>query len=195
VVDRLRVLWNRPLRDSDRPRLFAIAVALIAAAAAVLTQLEQPARSPRMQTPDRPPAPVSPAPEPVLTPAASAPPGAPSGEGTRTPVAASRADVAASKQAARRFLARYLPYTYGRGQARRVRPAAAALRRRLAAQRPRVSAGERRRRPRLVLLQSDTVGHRHAELVALVSDGRRRYTVALELARTRAGWQVDRVGS
>jgi hypothetical protein len=46
----------------------------------------------------------------------------------------------------------------------------------------------------LVLLQSESVGHRHAELVALVSDGRRRYTVGLELARTTAGWQVTGVG-
>jgi hypothetical protein len=195
VVDRLRLLWNRPLRDRDRPRLFAIAVALIAAAAAVLTGLERPAPSPRAQPPDDPPSVVSPAPEPVLTPAASAPPAQPSEEGTRTPVAASRADVAASKRAARRFLARYLPYTYGRGRARRIRPATPGLRRRLCAQRPRVPARDRRRAPRLVLLQSDTVGHRHAELVALVSDRRRRYPVALELARTRAGWQVDRVGS
>jgi hypothetical protein len=37
VVDRLRLFWNRPLRDGDRPRLFAIVVALIATAAAMLT--------------------------------------------------------------------------------------------------------------------------------------------------------------
>jgi hypothetical protein len=193
VVDRLRLFWNRPLRDSDRPRLFAIAVALIAAVAAVLTQLERPGPSLRAQPPDGRPAAGAPAP--LLTPAASAPPAEPSEEGTRTPVAASRVDVAASKRAARRFLARYLPYTYGRGRARRIRPATPALRRRLFDNRPRVPARERRRAPRLVLLQSESVGHRHAELVALVGDGRRRYTVGLELARTRAGWQVDRVGS
>jgi hypothetical protein len=192
VVDRLRLLWNRPLRDGDRPWLFAAAVALIAAAAALLTQLDRPGPSPRAQPPDGPPA--AGAPEALLTPVASPPPAEPGEEGTRTPVAASRADVAASKRAARRFLARYLPFTYGRGKARRIRPATAALRRRLAAQRPRVPAGERRRSPRLVLLQSDAVGRRHAEFVALVGDGRRRYTVALELARTRAGWQVDRAG-
>ena len=32
-----------------------------------------------------------------------------------------------------------------------------------------------------MLLQSNSVGHRHAELLALVDDGKRRYTVALEL--------------
>ena len=192
MVDRLRLLWNRPLRDSDRPRLFAIAVALIAAAAAVLTQLERPGPSPRTQPPDGRPAAGAPAP--VLTPAASAPPAEPSKEGTRTPIASSHADVAASNHAARRFLAGYLPYTYGNGRARRIRPTTAALRRRLSANRPRVPARERRRRPRLVLLQSDAVGHHHAELVALVSDGRRRYTVALELSRAAASWRVERVG-
>jgi hypothetical protein len=195
VVDRLRLFWNRPLRDSDRPRLFAIAVALIAAAAVMLTQLERPASSTRAQPPRDPAAADSSAAEAALTRPASARAAEPSGEGTRTPIAASQADVAASKHAARRFLARYLPYTYGRGRARRIRPATPALRHRLVAQRPRVPARERRRSPRLVLLQSDTVGHHHAELVALVSDGRRRYTVGLELARTGTGWQVARVGS
>ena len=139
VVDRLRLFWTRPLRDSDRPRLFAIAVALIAAAAAMLTQVERRGTSPRVKPPGAPPA--AGAPESALTPAASFTPAEPSEEGTRSPVAVSQADVAASKQAARRFLARYLPYTYGRGRARRIRPATAGLRHRLVAQRPRVSGG------------------------------------------------------
>jgi hypothetical protein len=130
-----------------------------------------------------------------LTPAASSTPAEPSGGGTRSPVAASRADVAASKRAARRFLARYLPYEYGRGPARRIRPATGELRRRFALQQPRVPARERRRTPRLVLLQSNTVGHHRAALTALIDDARRRYTVGLELMRAAAGWQVARVGS
>jgi hypothetical protein len=195
VVDRLRVFWNRPLRDADRRRLFAIAVGLIAAAAAVLTQVEGPRPSPRPQPADGPPAAFSSTPEPVPTPAASARPVQPSEEGTRTPVAASGADVAASKRAARRFLARYLLFTYGRGRPRRISLATDSLRRRLAAQRPRVPARERRLTPRLVLLQSNTVGHHRAALTALVDDGRRRYTVGLELMRAAAGWRIDRVGS
>src|SRR5829696_1986865 len=153
VVDRLRLFWNRPLRDSDRLRLFAIAVALLAAAAAMLTQLERPASSTRAAPPDDQAAVASSGAEAALSPAASVPAAEPSGEGTHTPIAVSRADVVASKHAARRFLARYLPYTYGRGRARRIRPATAALRRRLSAQRPRVPVRERRRLPRLVLLQ------------------------------------------
>ena len=49
--------------------------------------------------------------------------------------------------------------------------------------------------PRLVLVQASGVGRREAALVALVSDGARRYTVPVELERAAAGWRVTRVGS
>ena len=192
MVDRLRLSWNRPLRDGDRLRLFAIAVALIAGAAAALTQLERPAPQRQARQPDTPrttaPPSAEPPPSPVATPV-------PAEEGSRTTVAASRADVAASKRAARRFLAGYLPFTYGRRPARRIDNATTALRHRLEQQRPRVPAAERRRTPRLELLQSDSVGRDRAELVAVVDDGKHRYTVPLELTRARAGWQVARAGS
>ena len=191
MVDRLRLLWNRPLRDADRRRLFAVAFALIAAAAALLPLLERPARTAPPQRPS--PAPAAPAVA-VLEPVPVAP-DEPAGEGARTPVAVSRADVAASKRAARRFLAGYLPYTYGRLEPEEIRAATAALRRRLAAEPPRVPAGERRSAPRVVLLQSNTVGSERAGLTALVDDGRRRYSVALALVMTGAGWRVARVGS
>jgi hypothetical protein len=53
VADRLRLFLNRPLQDGDRPRLFAIAVAVIAAAAGVLTLLDDagPARGMTRETP------------------------------------------------------------------------------------------------------------------------------------------------
>ena len=38
-------------------------------------------------------------------------------------------------------------------------------------------------------------GAARAELVALIRDGTRRYTVPLELTRGRAGWTVTAVGS
>jgi hypothetical protein len=195
VVDRLRLVWNRPLRDSDRLRLFAIAVALIAAAAAALTQLEGPSPAPRPHRAASSPVtkPQAPATAPTATPDMAR--GEPSEEGSRTVVRPSRADVTASKQAARRFLAGYLPYTYGRVHARAIQSATGALQRRLVAQRPRVPAGERRRSPRLTLLQSNSIGHRHAELLALVDDGERRYTIALELIRTGTGWRVTRAGA
>jgi hypothetical protein len=53
-----------------------------------------------------------------------------------------------------------------------------------------VPRAEARRRARVLLLHAEGAG-----IVALVSDGARRYTVALELARTDAGWRVVDVGS
>jgi hypothetical protein len=58
-----------------------------------------------------------------------------------------------------------------------------------------VPARERRLRPRLVLLQSDAVIRRRAQLLALVGDGARRYTLRLALARTPGGWAVTDVGA
>jgi hypothetical protein len=46
----------------------------------------------------------------------------------------------------------------------------------------------------VVLVQSNGVGRVRAELVALVGDGARRYTVPLELTRGPAGWKVTAVG-
>ena len=81
------------------------------------------------------------------------------------------------------------------GRAGRIAAASDALRRRLAARPPRVPARERHRRPHVVLVQSNGVGRGRAELVALIRDGTRRYTVPLELTRGRAGWTVTAVGS
>jgi hypothetical protein len=100
-----------------------------------------------------------------------------------------------SKRAARRFLAGYLPYAYGRASVGEIRAVSDRLRRRLARDRPRVWARERRRRPRTELLQAEGVSRRHAHVAALVSDGARRYTVPLELERSSAGWTVTDVGS
>jgi len=199
VVDRLRLLLNRPLNDADRPRLFAIAAALIVAAAVALTALDDAGPARQRDQPTAPaPAPLdattdvaaasSPSPAPRAAP--------PSEEGTPAPgAAASRADVAQAKRAARRFLAGYLPYTYGQRAAHQIEDVDPDLRRRLASDRPRVPPRERRRRPRLELLHADGAGRDRARMVALVSDGRRRYTVDLELARTSSGWQVAAVGS
>jgi hypothetical protein len=120
----------------------------------------------------------------------------PSEEGLPTAATeASRADVAAAKRAARRFLTGYLAFTYDRGPVRAIHGADPALERRLARHPPRVPARERARHPRLRLLQSDGVSRKAASLVALVDDGARRYTLALELARTGSRWMVTSVGS
>ncbi len=197
MVDRLRLLLNRPLRDGDRPRLFSIAVAVIAGTAAVLALLDDGEIS--SQPPPRAAPPASVPPAPAGPPKASLAPAAarqaPSEEGN--PPAGSqpsKASIAQSKEAARRFLTGYLPYTYGRGSASRIAPVDPELRDRLAGERPRVPARESRRRPRLELIQSDGVSRERAQLVALVGDGKRRYTVRLQLARSPSGWRVTDLG-
>ena len=195
MIDRLRVLLNRPLRDTDRRRLFVAAVAVIVLGAGALALLDGPAPHPQLEARSSSPAP--PSAQPTDVPAEDAASvEAPSEERSPRPeLESSRADVAATKRAARRFLAGYLAYTYGRRSARRIASASAQLRRRLAAHPPRVPPGERRRRPRVVLVQSNAVGRVRAELAAVVRDGARRYTVPLELTRGRAGWKVTAVGS
>jgi len=191
VVDRLRLFFNRPLQDGDRPRLFAVAVAVIAAAAGMLALLDDagPARTVSRET-----APRTADAAPSSTAAAIVPastPQAPSEESDPPAgLRATRTDVARSKRAARRFLAGYLPYTYGRGPARRIRSATPELRAELARERPRVPAAERRRRARVELVQSNGVSRERADLVALVRDGARRYGVHLQLANTPTGWLV-----
>jgi hypothetical protein len=192
VIDRLRLWLNRPLRDPDRPRLFAAAVATILAGAGVLTFLDAPHRRPPRHSP-APAARTAPSPG---TPVTVAPTDGPSDEDPRTTsTPASRDGVEAAKRAARRFLADYLPYTYCRRPARSIRGATARLRRRLATQQPRVPPAVRRRHPRVLLVQAEGVRRTHAAATALVGDGGHRYTVELELRRARSGWTVTNVGA
>ena len=195
MIDRLRAFLNRPLRDTERRRLFVAAIAVILAGAGALARLDGP--TPRPQRPARSSPHAPPPAQPATLPAADAVSlEAPSEEGTpRKGLEGSRADVAATKRTARRFLAGYLAYTYGRRSARGIASASAQLRRRLAAKPPRVPARERHRDPRIVLVQSNGVGRVRVELVALLGDGARRYTVPLELTRGRSGWKVTAVGS
>jgi hypothetical protein len=194
VIDTLRAWLDRPLPDGDRRRMFGLAVAVIVAGAAGFALLDHPG-PPARHVARRAPSPARRAP-PAAAPPAGAALHAPSEEG-RPPAAlqATRTDVAAAKRAAGRFLAGYLPYTYGRRDPRSIAAAAPQLVRRLESQRPRVPAGERRRRPRVVLVQADAAGPVIARATALVSDGARRYTVPLRLARQRSGWKVIDVES
>jgi hypothetical protein len=188
MVDRLRQILNRPIADGDRQRLFLIVVAILAGAALILALVDD--TGPEPAAPERP---ERPAPAAFRVPAAT--PSAPSEEGNPpASLQGSRRDIARSKQAARRFLARYLPYTYGRGRADRIPAATPELRAALSRARPRGPARSLRRRPRLELLQSNGVSRERAKLVALVRDGRLRYTVRLRLANTAAGWLVTELG-
>jgi Family of unknown function (DUF6459) len=199
VIDALRGFLNRPLDDGDRPRLFVVAVAVIVAAAAAFGVFAD--RGPRTTAPRLPersreslPA-TAPAPAVTAPPTVASAPTLPSEEGRPSANATGpSADVKAARRAARRFLVGYLPYTYGRRAARRVPAASLALHRRLAAERPHVPARERRRRARVVLVNADAVSHDAAALTALIDDGARHYTIALELERSGGRWTVTDVG-
>jgi hypothetical protein len=197
VIERPQAFMHRPLRDADRPRLFALAVVLLVTGAAAFALIDRP-------TPHPAPAPAGgqvpePAPAAVQLPEAPGPaidPEAPSEEG-KPPGAmrVTREQVAAAKRAGRRFLTGYLPYSYGQRDAERIPASSARLRARLQRERPRVPASVRDRRPQVVLLHADGVARRNGELTALVSDGAHSYSVRLELERAAAGWQVTDVGS
>jgi hypothetical protein len=194
VFDALRQYANRPLRDGDRVRLFVCAIAVILAAAGVLALLEGGGPAPERAEAPRP-RPTATATVAPAGPTATATPVAPPSEEGPAKVA-SRAEVRAAKVAARRFLAGYLPFSYGHGRAREIRGASGELVRALAAQRPRVPHRIRERRARVRLLQSNGVDARAASLTAFVADGNGVYTVALELERAAGGrWTVTGVES
>src|SRR4051794_15771055 len=110
MVDRLRLFLNRPLSESDRPRLFAIAVVLIFAVAGLLAVFHDTTPSaPRAVASDPPIPPPAVAAAPAVLPSST--PTVPSEEGTAAPdVLASPAQVRGAKRVARRFLAGYLRY-------------------------------------------------------------------------------------
>jgi hypothetical protein len=180
----LRAWLERPLADVDRPRLAVVCLTIIATGATIMlaTRADPPPRARK----------------PVAT--ASAPMAAPSPSITAaprsTPPRVTAADIRHAKRSARRFLAGYLTYTYGRGRARTILAATPELRRMLARQPPRVRrARDRRRRARVELIQTDDVATSGIGLIALVADGARRYSVRLVLQRSGDRWLVTRVGA
>jgi hypothetical protein len=200
VIDALRAFANRPLPEAARTRIFIAVVVVItgAAVALALTGRDHPVRHATLERLTLP-VPSLPATSPAV-PAArpttqAVTPQAPSEEGRPDHTAASSAQTAAAKHAARRFLSGYLPYAYGQRRTRSIPAATPGLRRRLAAQPPRVPRWETRRHPRVVLVQSDGAGGERATVTALVDDGARRYTIGLELEHGRSGWLVSDVGS
>jgi hypothetical protein len=198
VIDRARIALNRPLEDGDRPRLFAIAAGVIVTGALVLALVGRTPPRPASHEDQPPPAPTAAAPAaPPAAPALAdpAPTAPPSEEAQPNPaVDLPRREQRAVKQTARTFLAGYLAFSYGHAPARRIRGATGSLRSQLAAHPPRVPPRERRRRPRVVLLQLDGAGKTWAGGVALVDDRARRYSVGLTLARRDGAWQVTRAG-
>ena len=200
MVDQLRVYLHRPLRDGDRPRLFAVAVAVIAAGAAVLgcarrrrRPLAAASTIPAARTRSRPRRECAGSAHELGRAARCR-----SERGRAADAAATHAtaaEIAAAKRTARRFIAGYLAFTYDQAPASAIRDIDPRLERELADDPPRVPARERARHPRVRLLQTDGVSPSAASLLALVDDGARTYTLTLELAHTAAGWTVTSVGS
>lgn len=191
MIDRLIAWWNRPLDEAERRRMFAFAaLALVALAVLLIARQQEEPVARRAAAPAPPP--------PEAQPPARAVPAQGSEESGEEPdpqnddrYAPAPVDVADAKRAARRFLAGYLPYTYGRADAGMIRSADPALREELASQPPRVPPTvARRARPRVTTLQAETATRERASVLALVADGKRRYTIELELEREGREWRV-----
>ena len=113
-------------------------------------------------------------------------------EAKRAPAVTPR-EARRARAAARAFLDGYLPYSYGRVDADRIRGAAPPLLRALHDAPPRVPAAVARARPRLVSLRPEAAtGDRDVLIVAAVDDGRRRYDVPAHGAPRRRSLGRDR---
>lgn len=108
------------------------------------------------------------------------------GTGDGTPAPPERT-VRAARGAARRFLAAYLAYTYGRVGALPDGVAAPALVRELGASPPEVPTEVAARRPRVRRLELQWAGPTEATAVATIDDGARRYPVVAVVRRAAAG--------
>jgi hypothetical protein len=103
-------------------------------------------------------------------------------------------DARAAAAAARALLEGYLPYSYGRADAERIRAAAIPLLRELEASPPRVPASVAHARPQLVSVHAEAAtGGSGVDVVAVVEDGRRRYRIPLAVRDTGRGWVVTAV--
>lgn len=177
---RLRSLRERPISDSERPRAFALAIAVVLATAVGLLALGQPEPA-KDQPPPSSTGPVATGDSPVV----------PTGGEEPKPALASRSG---ALRAGRRFLTGYLDYLYGRGSARRIRGATAELSRRLRRDRPRVSPATRRRNPRIAEISTKALGGGRTHVVAEIDDGEiARYPIELVLAGRGGRWLVTRV--
>jgi hypothetical protein len=178
VIDRLRELLDRPIADSERPRLFWLAAATLVAVAIVLIAFG-PSTSDKAP-PSAPPATAPSAPLAAPAPTAPTPPPIPS----------------VVERSARRFLAGYLRFIYGRAEAGEIEAAAPALRRRLARTRLRVPPATRRRRPRVLELEAQRLPSGAVAIRAEVADGGvAHYPVHLKVRRVGGRWTVVEAGS
>jgi hypothetical protein len=200
---------------SDRRRKLASAAVVLLGITAFST-LREPGPPPRHDARPQQPADTSeiraepfPAPElghdgdsheatPPFSPApstSSAPAAASQGEREpKSPPAVAPHKARAATAAARAFLAGYLPYSYGRSDAERIRAAAWRLLRELQASPPRVPAMVARARPRLISVRADAAtGDLDVDVLAVVDDGQRRYGIPLAVRHAGRRWIVTAV--
>lgn len=179
MIAGLRALLERPIADSERRRAFVLATVIVVLAGVSLVAL-------------RPAGEQSQAP-PVTTSQVPQRPGGDPSRGNGTP--GGSAPSTQAEAAARRFLAGYLPYIYGRGSASAIRAASPQLGRRLRRERPRVSPATRRRRPRIADLSARSLIDGALVVAEIADGGVARYPIELVLERRGGRWQVARVGS
>jgi hypothetical protein len=110
----------------------------------------------------------------------------------RLPPPVSTAAMLPARRAAKRFLAGYLPFAYGRGSA--LRGITQTLRRQLLAPRAQLTPVERRRRPRVVSLQTISTTPTFVVATAVIDDGGvATYRVRFTLSRSAGRWAVSSV--
>lgn len=178
MIERLRELLDRPFARSERRGLFTLAASVLILAALGLALIGRPGAQHPGPAPRPTPVLPGPRPAPSLAPESPAP-----------------AQAARAQAAAQRFLDGYLAYLYGHGPARAIKGASLELRRRLEAQRPRVSPATRRRRGRVVDLSVRPLsGGRFAATVMIDDGGVARYPISLTLQRRGRGLRVVEVG-
>ena len=108
--------------------------------------------------------------------------------------ASQRRAVRQASTAARRFLAGYLPYSYGRRAATRIRAVSPTLRRTLAREAPRVPPALRAKaRPRLQALRLSGITGRQVIMLARIEDGQSGYAALVTVQRQGHRWAVSRV--
>lgn len=99
-----------------------------------------------------------------------------------------------AERAARAFLAGYLPYSYGQGEARELRSVSPPLREELERNPPRVPPGKAdQARPRLRGLGASGTAADRVILLAQVADRQSRYAVLLTVQRRDDRWIVTQV--
>lgn len=162
----LRARLERPLAEDERRRAFAVGAVTLVVAAAALSLVADP------PSPDQRAAPSasSRVPPPASEPRPAAPAAPPDVLGV-----------------ARGFVAGYLRHLYGRGRASAIRHAIPGLRRRLAANAPRVSRGMRERGPAVQRLRATALGGRWLVTATVVDDARVSYPVAVVVAEQPQG--------